>query len=139
MHDNRFFMLLSTVSGLEQTCRNAAISQGAVWQCGGLCSTLAAMSKKLQKVIISAQKFLAGLRTLPQFPEIQSRQEAKLSKSVDATPSIPTSKSTSMRLWTQASGRFQVRNHGKQYVCRQSIVLARTGLRCTRALLQQLE
>ena len=131
MHDYRFFMHLSTVFGLEQTCRNAAISQGAVQQCGGPCSTLAAMSKKLETAITAAQKFLAGLRTLPQFPEIQSRQERKLSKPLDATPSIRISEST--------SGIIQVRNRGKRYVCRQSIVLARMGLRCTRALLKQLE
>ena len=50
-------------------------------------------------------KFRAGLRTLPQFSEIQSRQETNLSKSTNATPSISISESTSiLGLWTKAPG-----------------------------------
>ena len=67
------------------------------------CSTLAAcaalwrpMAKKLEKAITAGQRFLAGLRTLPQFLEIQSRQETSLSKSLDAATSDSISESTSI-------------------------------------------
>ena len=59
-------------------------------------ASVAAMSKKLEKSIAAAQKFLTGLRTLPQFPEIQSRQAANLKKSVEAIPSISVSESTTI-------------------------------------------
>jgi len=49
------------------------------------------MSKKLEKEIAAAQKFLAGLRTLPQFPEIAGTEP-----SLDAIPSISISESSSI-------------------------------------------
>ncbi|CAE7372114.1 unnamed protein product [Symbiodinium sp. CCMP2592] len=54
------------------------------------------MSKKLEKSISAAQKFLTGLRTLPQFPEIQSRQAANLRKAAEGIPVISVSESTTI-------------------------------------------